>query len=208
MTATSKDGQAGTVTFNYTVAAPPTVTISAPVNGARYSAGKVVDAGYRCQEGAYGHGIAACTAPITNGHPINTANPGQHTFTVTVSSTDGQNATSTVSYMVLKPSNQIVVSHIKTHTDATITFQANVPGPGKLDVRETASAASHRFAGRREHGSATHAGLIHPRVSLNRHGKQLVHSRGSAVVPRLSVTYTPTYGTPHTVGFDGLRLPH
>lgn len=207
VTATSKDGQTAKATINYAVAAPPTVTISAPANGARYPAGKVLDAGYGCQEGAYGPGLASCAGPVPNGTRLDTATLGRHTFTVTVTSHDGQDARTTVTYTVLRPGNHIVVSHINTQADGTITLQAKVPGPGKLDVLETASTASHRFASGRVHASATRAGSIHLRVSLNGYGTKVVHRHGHVVVLRLSVTYTPTYGIQHTVRLYGLHLP-
>jgi hypothetical protein len=206
VTATSKDGQSATATINYTVGAPPEVTISTPADGARYPAGKQLDAEYGCQDGLYGPGLASCTAPIADGYTIDTTTPGQHTFTVTATSRDGEYATSTVSYTVLEPSNHIVVSHIKTHANATITFQAKVPGPGTLDLLETARTASHRFASGRAHATATHAGSVHLRVSLNTHGIQLVHRHRAAVVLGLSVSYTPTHGTKHTVVFHRLHL--
>jgi hypothetical protein len=233
VTATSKDGQTATASISYTVAAPPTLTvatpptvtvapptatISSPANGASYTAGQVLNAGYGCQEGTGGPGISSCAAAVADGMPIDTTTPGHYTFTVTVTSSDGQHSTSTVSYAV-KPSNQLVVSHIQTHPNGTITFQARVPARGRIDVLDTAwddnlariasvlQPAAHRFASGRAHTTATHAGVIDLKVALNATGNRLVRHHRYAVVLRLWVTYTPTGGSQHSVGFYGLHLP-
>ena len=61
MTATSKDGQTGTKSINYTVAAPPTATITAPANNQTYNLNQVVATAFSCSEGASGPGIQTCT---------------------------------------------------------------------------------------------------------------------------------------------------
>jgi hypothetical protein len=96
-------------------------------------------------------------------------------------------------------------------------LQARVPGPGTLDVLETAwydararpsalDGAAHRFASARAHAVATGAGVLHLRAGFSAEGKRLVHHRGHAVVLKLWVTYTPTAGNPRTVGFNDLHL--
>lgn len=93
------------VTLTYTVASPPTVTITTPANGATYPHNKAVDSNFTCSEGANGSGIASCTDQ--NGHPsgsaIDTSTTGSHTFTVTATSSDGLASTSTVTYNVAAP---------------------------------------------------------------------------------------------------------
>ena len=178
VTATSKDGQTATAQISYTVAGPPSVTVSSPSGGARYTLGQVVHASYACQDAtggsgiacghAVGHdqlpgkrgaihtqgrscppatpartapvgpGIASCTGPVATGQPIDTTTVGRHTFMVTATSKDGQTATSTITYTVRVPSNQFTVSHIKTHRNGSITFNVKIPGPGTIDVLETA----------------------------------------------------------------------
>ena len=65
----------------------PTVTIATPPIGAVYTRNQVVNAGFSCADEAGGTGIASCVGTVANGQAINTATPGQKTFTVTA--TDG-----------------------------------------------------------------------------------------------------------------------
>jgi hypothetical protein len=118
----------------------------------------------------------------------------------------------------IEASNQIVVSHVKAQRDGTISFQAKVPGPGTVDMLETAwddnlaraasvlQPAARRFATGRAHADATTAGVLHLQVSVNAQGEQLIRHHRYAVVLRLWVTYTPTGGSQTSVGFYGLHL--
>ena len=218
VTATSKDGLDATASIHYTVAAAPSAPITTPADGARYTKGQVIDADYRCQDGADGPGIAACAGTIADGQPIDTATPGTHTFTVTATSRDRESSTTTTTYSVL-PTNRLKVAHIRTHRDGAITFTVTPPGPGTIGVLETAwndnlvhtatllYPATSRFAYARRQIHTTNARAIHIRVRPNRRGKRLVHDHTYQVVLRLWVTYTRTGGTPHSVGFYGLHLP-
>jgi WD40 repeat protein len=103
VTATSRDGQTATASLPYTVAAPPQVTISTPTQGATYSLGQAVTARYSCSEGIDGTGLQSCAGPVANGAALPTSAPGQHTFTVTATSADGQQTTKTTTYTVSAP---------------------------------------------------------------------------------------------------------
>jgi hypothetical protein len=100
--------------------------------------GQGVRAGYACQDGTSGSGIASRTAPVAAGRPINTKSVGRHSFTVTATSKDGQTTTSTVTYTVGLSDNHFTVSQIKTHRNSAITFTVKTPGPGAIGVLETA----------------------------------------------------------------------
>jgi uncharacterized repeat protein (TIGR01451 family) len=216
--ATSLDGLTAADTIHYTVAAPPSAAITSPGAGAAYTKGQVVDAGYGCQDGASGPGISTCTGPVAAGQPIDTSTPGTHTFTVTATSSDGQTVTKTVSYTVSSPENTFRVSHIKTHRDGTITLDVTVPGPGTIDVLETAwknnlahvavlQPAKNRFVYARKHADATGAGTLLLRITPDARGKRLVLHHTYHAVLRLWVTYAPTGGNQRSVGFYGLHLP-
>jgi hypothetical protein len=103
-TATSADGQTDIETVSYTVAAPPTVSITTPVDGSSHVLGEVVHAVYGCAEGAYGPGLLSpggCTGTLANGAMIDTSTPGSHSLSVTATSQDGQITTETVTYTVI-----------------------------------------------------------------------------------------------------------
>ena len=81
----------------------PSVSIAVPANGAQYTLGQVLKAGYSCQEGAGGPGISSCTGSVPSGARIDTTTVGPHTFTVTASSEDGRHTTQSVTYTVVFP---------------------------------------------------------------------------------------------------------
>jgi len=60
--------------------APPTITISSPVDGAHYTAGAVVLAQFTCDGGSFQ--VQSCTGTADVGHPIDTSTLGAHTFIV------------------------------------------------------------------------------------------------------------------------------
>ena len=210
-------------TRQLTIAPPPpslpSAQISSPANGARYTRGQVVLASYACQDSAGAPGIASCIGPVPSGRAINTTTVGRHTFTVTATSKDGQTTTSTVTYTVQLPNNQFTVSHIKTHRNGSITFNVKVPGPGTIDVLETAwkdnlasaavllQPAARRFVIARARKAASNATTLKLRVTPNKHGKRLVRHHTYRVTLRLWVSYTPAGGSFRKQGFYGLHLP-
>ena len=116
VTATSKDGQTGTKTINYTVIGPPTATITAPANNGTYNLNQVVATAFSCTEASGGPGIQTCTdSNNASGGTgaLNTSTTGAHTYTVTATSKDGQTGMKTINYTVIGPPT------------ATITAPAN-----------------------------------------------------------------------------------
>jgi hypothetical protein len=103
VTATSSDGQSTTTTFHYTVAGPPSASITTPASGASYNLGQAVNASYSCAEGPSGPGLQSCTGPVANGAAVDTSTTGHHTFAVTATSSDGQSTTTTFHYTVAGP---------------------------------------------------------------------------------------------------------
>ncbi len=93
--------------MTYTVAAAPTVSITTPANGATYLEGQTIDASYSCAEGSGGPGLKpggeGCSGTVADGAAIATSPAGEHDFTVTAHSTDGQSTSKTVSYTVVTP---------------------------------------------------------------------------------------------------------
>lgn len=130
VTATSSDGQTGTRSILYTVAAAPSITITSPASGARFEVAQRVVATYSCQDGTRGPGMLSCSGPVRNGANLDTSTPGLHSFTVTAISLDGQSVTDTVRYRVGLPSNQLVPRpRLKRHADGRFVVVVTVPGP-------------------------------------------------------------------------------
>jgi hypothetical protein len=217
---------AETVVAAHSTAGPPTVSISAPLDGQSFTRLQVVRAGYSCQDGAGAPGIAACAGTVANGSPINTSTLGSHAFTVGARSKDGQTAIKTIHYTVVLPSNRFTVSHVKTHANGNVTFDLKLPGPGAVDAFESAwknnvawkhnkafpasllePTAPHRFTFARLHTNASGAGTIHLTVHPNSRGKDLINHHRSVWI-RLWVSYTPTGGRQrnHFGGF--LHITH
>jgi hypothetical protein len=111
---------------------------------------------------------------------------------------------------------------------ATCTFSANgsvhfdltLPGPGHIDVLETAwqfnqahaaavllQPAAGRFVFSRAHLDSSGAKTIRVTVKPNAGGSQLVHHyRGRRLRIRLWVTFQPAGGLPRSVGTYGILI--
>lgn len=76
----------------------PSVSVSAPVDGATYAQGAVTSAGYGCSDAV--SGVDTCTGDVANGATFDTAITGPHTFTVTGVDRAGLSTTSVVNYTV------------------------------------------------------------------------------------------------------------
>ncbi|HUE26831.1 MAG TPA: autotransporter-associated beta strand repeat-containing protein, partial [Solirubrobacteraceae bacterium] len=218
VTAGSRDGQQATASITYTVADSPQVSIASPQGIYRF--GQLVRARYTCQDGIGGTGISACTGPAAAGAPVNTSTAGKHRFAVTAISRDGLSTTISVAYTVL-PDNHANVERVKVRQhapDGVVNFSVTVPGPGTVDVLETAwndnfatvarllQPARLRFVFARLHQVASRAETLELRVVPNARGEQLMRSHRYAVTIRLWVTYTPSGGAPRSQGFYGIQL--
>jgi hypothetical protein len=60
VTVNSADGQTGTTSINYTVAAAPTATITSPGNNETYAVGAFVQTTFSCTEALGGPGVTNC----------------------------------------------------------------------------------------------------------------------------------------------------
>ncbi len=104
VTAASTDGLTGTASISYSVAAPPSVTITAPANHQTYTSDEEVSTTFSCTEGTGGPGLADCVDSNGDDPPegfIDTSVIGDGTYTVTATSLDGQTASASISYTVI-----------------------------------------------------------------------------------------------------------
>src|SRR5271166_3571134 len=116
VTAKSKDGLTGTASITYTVAEPPTATISAPAGGGTYKNGESVLTTFSCAEGSSGPGLESCddshgTSTVSGGAgTLDTSTLGPHTYTVTAKSKDGLTGTASITYTVVEPPTATIES--------------------------------------------------------------------------------------------------
>ena len=220
VTARSEDGQSARASIHYTVAGAPSAQISSPADGATYTRGQNTAASYRCRDGASGPGIRACTGTVASGAPIDTSQPGPHTFTVTATSIDGQQRIVTVHYTVALPSNRFAVRHLEVHHNGTIEFDVTVPYAGQLDVLATSWKPSlrravhamllrpgpRRYAFARRHLKLARAGTLHLTVRPSARGRRQVRRHHRPVRINLWLTYEPARGTPANAAFTNLLV--
>ncbi len=208
VTGQSRDGLSTTVSVRYKVAGPPSATISSPRNGDVYTLGQLVGVSFSCSEGQFGSGLAGCSSPSA----VNTSKLGTQAFSVTASSMDGQQSTSTVHFTVVVASNKFSVTRLVALHNGTVTFIVKVPGGGTIQVVEIAPNSA---LPKPVHGSFVFARLrlktqgkktVHVAVNPNLAGKALMRDHSTTVSVRLVVTYTPINGKPRSHTFGGLRV--
>jgi hypothetical protein len=111
-TATDTDGQSATATAIYTVrAGAPRANIIRPRDRATLFSGSLPRVSFSCDAGAGGSlapGLSGCSASVDGGRPVASGAPlnrsvGSHTIVVTATDTDGQTATATAHYAVVRP---------------------------------------------------------------------------------------------------------
>ena len=99
VSAEDADGAKASKEVSYTVAVPPTISISSPANGATFTQNQAVSAIYSCAPGE-GTGVKSCSGPIANGAQLDTSTLGVHSFVVHAEDLDGGTASKEVTYTV------------------------------------------------------------------------------------------------------------
>ena len=214
VTATQTNGQSDTVIHFYTVSpAPPSVTVSAPKQGAQYTVGSVPKLGFTCSAGSGGgplkDALAGCSATVDGGAPVASGaaladSVGQHTVTVTADQSDDQTKSVTREYTVKAQSGLTAHAAKATLTgslrlSATLHTKAgagiagqpvafSVKGTKLCTATTTASGAAHCTLTGAHRATALRAGAYSAKFAGNS-------------------TYLPTTSTAHT-SLLTIQLPH
>jgi hypothetical protein len=103
----SKDGLTASATVHYTVAEAPIARIESPEEGQTYIQGEATVTEFACEDGTGGSGIESCED--SNGvagsgrleGSLDTEELGEHEYSVTARSSDGQTSTAHIKYKVI-----------------------------------------------------------------------------------------------------------
>jgi autotransporter-associated beta strand protein len=159
------------------------------------------------------HGLGA-------GSPINVSpltNGTGYRFTVMAANPIGTSTASAPSAPVTPSSNRFGRPHLHVNRDGSISFALKLPGPGALEVLETAAKsdmakaaalkpAMGRFVFARVTARVKRTRTIRLRIRPDAAGRRLLRHHRHAVLIRLSIRYTPTHGKSRTVVLTGIRL--
>jgi len=161
-----------------------------------------------------------------NGNYLASA-PSQQTVTVTVTPplVVQQTGAGTSAPVSVLPSNHFVEPpRYKAQSNGSFVVSVKVPGPGRVDVMITAwkgnlvhgalnarlfrllQPAPGRFVFARARAGATRAGTLQIPVTPNAEGRRLLARHRPDTLVRVWVTFTPTDGRSHSVGYYGVLL--
>ncbi len=104
-------------TWAYQRLTPPTATISSPAGGQSYVIGASVPTSFSCAESAGGPGIKSCTDSNGVGSGtgrLDTSSVGEHTYSVTAVSEDGEEGRAQVTYTVTKAPSTTSIGAVTT----------------------------------------------------------------------------------------------
>jgi hypothetical protein len=105
VTVTARDGAGNETVVKNTATVvdqtKPTISVTAPVEGATYEMGERVLADYSCADESNGSGLDSCEGSASDGARLDTGTLGENTFTVNASDMAGNTESKTVTYTVV-----------------------------------------------------------------------------------------------------------
>ncbi len=144
-TCTDKAGNKGDASVTFKVdKTKPTIQIASPLDMATFDLEQVVGTSYDCSDESTGSGVASCVGDVANGDPADTANAGQHTFTVVARDNADNESSKTVTYTVLKAPTRLAAEPLLVGLD----FSSLVVTVGRVSARLTYGPAAKPAAGR------------------------------------------------------------
>jgi hypothetical protein len=87
----------------FRVTGPPTATIESPAGGGVYAQNAIIATEFSCADSAFGPGIESCAdsnGGLGNAGALETSTVGQHSYSATATSIDGQAGKATIHYTV------------------------------------------------------------------------------------------------------------
>jgi hypothetical protein len=118
---------------------------------------------------------------------------------------------------VARPVTAVEVANIGARSDGDVALTVIVPGPGTLDILESAwlndfatvavlQPAKGRFAFARAHATAKRAMTLRLVVAPSARGRSLLAHHLYPVNVRVWITFTPKGGRPDNIGVYGVQL--
>ena len=172
----------------------PIARIISPANGRHFKLGQFVATSFSCADAGDGPGIAACTD--SGSGVLNTSHAGAFTYSVVAVSKDGQATVTQIRYVVLFPSDQLGRPQVRSNRDGSVSFALKLPGPGTVEVLESALRSNlavaaalkpgrGQFVFARAYERAKRAETIKLRVKPSSAGRKLLRHHRHPVLVRL-----------------------
>jgi hypothetical protein len=130
VTATSQDGVKTTSSITYIVVGPPTAQITLPSDGQTFQIGQSVSTHFACIDDVAGPGIATCVDGNDSTSPdsLDTSTLGNHTYSITATSKDGEIGTVSIKYTVV-PTDSNSTTTTTSSTTTTTTTRTTTTAP-------------------------------------------------------------------------------
>ncbi|HWH28323.1 MAG TPA: hypothetical protein VNU26_05065, partial [Mycobacteriales bacterium] len=122
----------------------PSIQIASPPDMGTFDLEQVVTTSYDCADESTGSGLASCDGDVANGEPADTADAGQHTFSVVARDNADNESSRTVTYTVLKAPTSLAAEPLLLELD----YSSLVVTVGRVSARLTYGPVAKPAAGR------------------------------------------------------------